>query len=225
MKKLACLALLLASTVSPAFCEEVYEYLPDALPQESDPAWAALGNSSQLRGELVDGALIARTDSGAWSQWRLGVSADGQREFGDTLALQIPKGGALTVDFRVKLPADAPSLPCLQVGVSNGDAGWSVTFLPGEIKVAGVTKPIATDTAKWGDYRMVIEGTQGEFFCVNTQTSLKMEFAQSDYGQHILFGFPALDEGQEFVERSFELKALKWQPGKADRQFPQALEK
>jgi hypothetical protein len=223
MKKPICSTLLSVAACIPSWGNPTYQYPPDSLPQDSQPSWTVLGGSN-LRGEIVEGALLARTEKASWSQWRIGTAPGGGREFGDATALQIPDGGALTVDFTARLLPENPELPILSVALSNGACGSAVTFSPGSIAVSGVRTPIPTDTATWGAYRMVVEGTQFEFFCANTQTSLKAELTPSDWGKYINFGFPALEGQGEGIARAFEIKSIKWQPGVADRQFPAAAQ-
>jgi len=99
-----------------------------------------------------------------------------------------------------------------------------VSFSRDQINVAGVSKPIYTDTSQWGDYRLVIEGTQGQFFCAQTGTSLKLELPAADWGTYIHFGFPALNEEQAVADRSFEIKLIRWYPGQAMGVLPDSLE-
>ncbi len=197
-----------------------FEYTPNALPQESEPVWAVLGSPNDLRAEVLDGVLQVRTDKASWSQWRIGMAAGGGREFGDATALQLPAGGALTLDFEARLIPGGPDLPTFTVALSNGSSGPSVTFSPGMISISGVRKPLEADTTAWGKYRMVVEGTQFDFYCVNTNEHRKAELSAGDWGLFINFGFPALQDGLGAPERSFEVKSIRWQSGVADRQFP-----
>lgn len=224
MKTLVCALLFIAALGLPSRANVTYEYRPTALPQDSVPAWAVLGGGA-LQGEVMEGILTAKTDRPSWSQWRLGTSAGGARQFGDAMAIQIPPGGPITVDFRVRIQPNPGNLETLQVNVSNGGSGPSVTFSPNQISISGVTKPIEVDTTQWGDYRMVVEGTQFDFYCVKTQTTRSTEISPGDWGQLINFGFPALTGANESGERSFQLQFFKWQPGVAAREFPAAAVK
>jgi hypothetical protein len=224
MKTLVCAILFSAALGLPSRANVTYEYKPTALPQDSVPAWAALGGGA-LQGEVLDGILTAKTDRTSWSQWRIGTAPGGTREFGDATALQIPPGGALTVDFRVKVQPNTGNHQAFQINLSNGGSGPSITFSPTQIAISGVTKPIDVDSTQWSDYRLVLEGTKFDFYCTKTQTTRSVELSPGDWGQFINFGFPALTGASEPVERSFQIKFLKWQPGVADRQFPVAAEK
>lgn len=224
MKTLLCAILVTAILGLPSRANVTYEYRPTALPQDSVPAWAVLGGVA-LCGEVLEGTLTAKTDRPSWSQWRLGTSVGGAKQFGDATALQIPPGGPITVDFRVKIQPNPGNHQTLQVNISNGGSGPSVTFSPNQISISGVTQPIQVDTTQWGDYRMVVDGTQFDFYCVNNQITRSTQISPGDWGQLINFGFPALSGVNEPVERSFQLQFFKWQPGVAIREFPAAAVK
>lgn len=215
-------ALSLAAAMT-ARAADSFQYVPLSLPQEADPAWQNLGN---IRGEIGTDALVAHTSLASWSQWRLGLgSGDAPREFGDSTSLQSLEGDAITVDFRARIAPDSPNLPVLDVGLANGKAGLTVTFSPGQISISGARQPIFPDTTQWSDYRLVLEGTKGEFFCVQSATSVKVDLVPADWGTYIHFGFPALNELDAVADRSFEFQVIRWHPGQALRDFPDSLAK
>lgn len=226
MKTLVCALLFTAAFGLPSQANVTYEYRPTALPQDSVPAWAARGAfGGGAQGEVLEGILTAKTNRPSWALWMIGTSPGGDRQFGDFTALEIPPGGPITVDFRVRMQPNPEDHPILQVSISNGATSAMVTFSPNQISIAGVTQPILVDTTQWGDYRIVVNGPQYDFYCVNSGITRSGEVAPGDSGQLIGFGFPALSEVNEPVERSFQLQFFKWQPGVVIREFPEAAVK
>lgn len=218
----ALIAILCSSPVNAAETQ-VFSYKPDSLPDQSDPRWERTGGPV-LQTDLLDGILQVQTASNAWGQWMLGQAPeDVGREFGDASALPIEKGGAVTLDFRVRIPdPSTPSdVPCFFVQVSNGVEVILVTFFADRVEVAGQT-PQSINASEWADYRIVIEGNQGAFYASQSATVLKIATAREvDYGRAISFGIPGWEGSSD--SRGFELQALRWYPNQALYDPPQDL--
>jgi len=223
-----CAALLLVVSSPPLHAMESFEYRPDALPQEAQPAWQQLGAGKQAS-VTVEGRVL-RVISGVpeFTQWRIGHgSQESGRGFGDSQAMPIEPGGSLTVDLRVRLSTESdPSdqVAGFNVWVTNGEVSATLALLPGYVSFGGVKDPKPVESADWADYRIVVEGSRITYLFLGTSVVVDLSSSPGkDDGRFIAFGVPQWTEAGDAVPmRGFEIQSVRWYPGQALYAPPEA---